>query len=890
MQLLYGNDGINYHTIAKSKEITANQEKELLAGYLGYDFVNDTSKYSSALKEPISFSYVTTDLAGSLPCEMILISQNAKMSNYLTPSYYSHFRFFKMDMDSYGEEFFKLLKCPFVKDVDLNSYLKQDIDTFQKMADESIRIRRDALPKEKIYPIVASLLDVADSISRQVKLVLDVEGDEYNQRALEVIATIYSYIPYNIRKKLGFSTYAGTDSAISSRVKFQLYTRDSLKVLGSNAIDLANMEHTVALNRISENVKNLAKDFAEAAEESRLEWFGIFQTVFQLNSVTVEEHATLFKNLRRWQTGDLESMKDELAMYAYVEQQKEGENHVFHIFRNIMDQRFRNENYTIRYLDIIKKILANQKDFDFDNKLKAYLMLGEAVPAVVFDAVPFLEWEQKTIIETAERKYQDLELYKHLKSSHKRLREAKNGKEKFARIHERMEQLLKRKMELLATEIKQRIKEEEEPLISFFQRKFMQPADLGEISRRYKGIHYSQNKKVFHSRLYENMMQYLNSIPYFKSALQLRQYKRFADLCKDYLEGKNYEKVIALVNERGEIAVAMERCKVIGWKDKKDVLESYQNIAMMRALTQGKEVEQPDYILNIGKEQFGLNETQLETVINYLLGADRNLERPFRKILDENDQLLECLIGIEVFGEEHFKFLLGNITDLSKQKAILEYYLKADNMLTETEVSYILNGISTSSLERIEESVNSSNIIGLALKKKVRRKTREFEESENELKERASYRSHQGKLEYSDGKEYFERKRKEEENKEDNGERRSAECEDKNPLKEQRTLAEQKEQEETESRNDNRTSYTNIVLMGITYCALMFGVSVAVNTFVSSNIMIPIIFSLVSMALLIIAFAYRMLSDRKSGAWSLGIMLGTIISLPITWGVWFFVK
>lgn len=37
MQLLYGNDGMNYHTIAKSSEMTPAQEKELLKDYLRYD-------------------------------------------------------------------------------------------------------------------------------------------------------------------------------------------------------------------------------------------------------------------------------------------------------------------------------------------------------------------------------------------------------------------------------------------------------------------------------------------------------------------------------------------------------------------------------------------------------------------------------------------------------------------------------------------------------------------------------------------------------------------------------------------------------------------------------------------------------------------------------------
>ena len=86
MQLLYGNDGKNYATIAKSAELTPVQEKELLRGYSGYDFVKNTAQYSSIASQPVSLTYVTTDLSGSLPEEMILLSKNARMSNYQTPS------------------------------------------------------------------------------------------------------------------------------------------------------------------------------------------------------------------------------------------------------------------------------------------------------------------------------------------------------------------------------------------------------------------------------------------------------------------------------------------------------------------------------------------------------------------------------------------------------------------------------------------------------------------------------------------------------------------------------------------------------------------------------------------------------------------------------------
>lgn len=62
MQLLYGNDGQNYTTIAKSEGITDEQERRLLETYRRYGYVKNRNLYSDPSKEPFSLTYVTTDI------------------------------------------------------------------------------------------------------------------------------------------------------------------------------------------------------------------------------------------------------------------------------------------------------------------------------------------------------------------------------------------------------------------------------------------------------------------------------------------------------------------------------------------------------------------------------------------------------------------------------------------------------------------------------------------------------------------------------------------------------------------------------------------------------------------------------------------------------------
>ena len=78
MQLVYGNDGQNYITITKSAGITDVQEARLLEDYRGYGYVKNREAYSDPSKEPVSLTYVTTDLLESNRKNVLLV-KNARM-------------------------------------------------------------------------------------------------------------------------------------------------------------------------------------------------------------------------------------------------------------------------------------------------------------------------------------------------------------------------------------------------------------------------------------------------------------------------------------------------------------------------------------------------------------------------------------------------------------------------------------------------------------------------------------------------------------------------------------------------------------------------------------------------------------------------------------------
>lgn len=731
MQLLYGNDGKNYATIAKSAELTPVQEKELLRGYSGYDFVKNTAQYSSIASQPVSLTYVTTDLSGSLPEEMILLSKNARMSNYQTPSYYAHFQLMDMEESLYGEDFLSFLKRTFIKDRDLNDYVGSTLDNFQSTVDDSVILNCNAIEQEKLIAIVASVLSVADTLSKKVGIILDVTGDAYNARALEVIATIYACLPYNIRRSVGFSTYAEEDFMISNRIKVQLYTRDMAEKREEGIIDLLNMNPQEIMRRLPQYIVELAKDFVESDVSVREGWFQAFISVFQLKKVTVEEHGAFFKSIRKWQEENLESIMDEIAAYAYKEMQKPQKSMVFQMFQNTMKKRFAEEGYLERFHEIIEELLKSQMKMEFDNRLKAYIMLGEAVAVLTFQQDTFNQWFKVRYIDVARREFKD-DNQKLLQTFDKlsiKINEMNYGAEKFAEIKKGMQEQLKNEIEVVQNQMNKEVDEENKRIYKALQQQEIVPY-YNIVERIYTEIRYDENKDTFQQLLSEKIQNYLSNIVYFKSYSNYCAIMKFIDFCKKMLDEKNYQTIVKIVEEKGEAVKIMEKCKMIQWNNWNDILTTYQNIAQMEAVSNKKEdIEVPNYELVIDSDIYSFDSRRLKILTKFLVAPKYN-EIEVRKNLTKDWNILYSLMNINIFDERHFAFLMdfaSYINSLSKaayQEQILIYYIKNSNILSEQELKFQIDNLDTRILERLKNKLDldakiNINQFGRVLQNKI---------------------------------------------------------------------------------------------------------------------------------------------------------------------------
>lgn len=736
MQLLYGNDGINYHTIAKSRELTDIQEKELLAGYLGYEFAKESGKYSSVEKEPVSITYVTTNLSKTLSEEKVLLSVSGRMRNYLTPSYWAHFQLFDMKQDTYGDRFPDMLRYSYITDTEVQEYLHKDIDTFKSGVRSQQIIDDNALEKEKVIVLVAAVLNVADSLSGQIKVVLDEEGDLYNRRALEVIASVYKYIPFNVRKTAGFCTYAKTEGNGSNRIKLLLYPRERKEKLDRDAIDLREMDIKRELARIPENLVELAREFVEADDAVRGSWFASFQSVFGLQSVSVEEHQTMFKNVRKWQKEPLEKIQDEIAVYAYREQTKQSQTLVYQLFCSIMNKRFREERYDLKYSRLLKETLEKQQSFRYSSQLLVYLALGEAVKDIQFEWQIFEEWEKRNILLPLQTQYEEEALIAQYKEQFLQLHKLNAGGEKFAKIRLMMETLIKEAVEEVYEEIKRRTLAERERLATALQTQTFLLDDVSRLETLYTGIRYKENYPVFGENLWMNMKRYLEQLPHFCSYKQYSDYAELIGKMQKYLQKDKCNELKGLSEQKGNVVKAMQQCRRIEWNHRNRILDSYQNIYMMRKLKQEAKAEAPEYELRIDQQHFCMDEECLMDLIQFLLCPSGHKSKAVGDVLQQKTGLMEALMHIEAFGAEHFPYLIRWCQDESMQEEMIKYYMSGSRLLSKEEVEEGLSGIDVHSLPSIPEEKGKLNIISISVREKVSKRASVAKDKEKPRKKR----------------------------------------------------------------------------------------------------------------------------------------------------------
>lgn len=658
MQLLYGNDGMNYHTIAKSSEITSNQEKELLKDYLRYDFVSDDSSYSSLETEPVAITCVTTDLSHTLPEKKLLVIHSARMTEYLTPSFYAHFELTAPTKESYGADFLKILQKSYIKDREVKEYASKNIDSFQSIVEKKTELSRDMLSKEQQLALVAAVMQATASISGQIWLMLDVEGDGYNRRAAEVIAAIYSCIPYGIRQTAGFSTYASIGKAVSARVKLQLCSREEKNTSSEKVWDLKKLNCEKILAQIPDRVVKLARVLVEQPE-ARSEWFVEFQQAFGNQEASLEEYLTFYENASCWREAKLETIFDEIAMYAWQEQNKilnkNEKTAVFELFCNIISERFEKENYITVYQKLIKRCLKKQKLPEFDKRTQAYLALGEALSCIEQKEEIFLEWEQERLTELLEQ-YKDLERYQKLTEMLRIFQHQRPTYQKLQTIWDQMELVIQNQMQLTKREIQESTRKEQETIREYFHKQEWSGENSQDILEYGNNLIYPQvNDRFFRIEFTEAYRSYLQQRKCFQNYEEYQTYMRFTEQCRSKILKENYAELQLQLEEKGKVVIQMEKDRRLIWENRRDVLDTYRVLAKIEILAEKNEVDIPAYIVVVGQKEYYLETEKLVSAVRFICAPDEVTEKEFLRCMKDQDGFVTALKKEELYPKEYMK-------------------------------------------------------------------------------------------------------------------------------------------------------------------------------------------------------------------------------------------
>ena len=137
---------------------------------------------------------------------------------------------------------------------------------------------------------------------------------------------------------------------------------------------------------------------------------------------------------------------------------------------------------------------------EFDNRLKAYIMLGEAVSVLTFQQDTFNQWFKVRYINVARREIKDdnQKLLQVLDKFSMKIKEMNYGAEKFAEIKKGMQEQLKNEIEVVQNQINKEVDEENKRIYKVLQQQEIVPY-YNIIECIYTEIRYDEIKIRFNN-------------------------------------------------------------------------------------------------------------------------------------------------------------------------------------------------------------------------------------------------------------------------------------------------------------------------------------------------------------------------------------------------------
>lgn len=386
MQLLYGNDGINYRTIDKSPDMSEGVEKAILGTYSKYEFVSNPRAYSN---EPEAVTYVTSNLDRQLLEDRLVVCKAGHMRNFSSPSYYLHCLVKDVPDGFYGEQFFEIFNYQFISDYDIERYGGGSIDRYTfstKIKDEV------SLTNEQLIVVLASFMSNEHS-GQKTKILVDAAGDDYNDRSRAILASIYHYLPPALRKSYGFKTYCQDGKNLPARVSFALFNRDEVK----------DDSGCITLQETVDGIRNFVEEkyieyatflVAKTDDESRQKHFGDLSKLEKNGWLAIDDCVLYYTKLKEWQNGTQEEFLPDWIQY--IDQNSFLKGPLYERLLEIIVSKVDNEYYNTYLFDRVLK-LYNESIYSLSPRAAKTLRFADCLDEIFIAKDRFHEWYQSQL-------------------------------------------------------------------------------------------------------------------------------------------------------------------------------------------------------------------------------------------------------------------------------------------------------------------------------------------------------------------------------------------------------------------------------------------------------------------------------------------------------------
>lgn len=674
MQLMYGNDGTNYKVFAKSINFPLKTENLIKSNYMHYNFTKHSELYSSIENEPETMFYVTSNFNDSFENEQVMVVKCGHMTQFLTPCFFSHVYLKEIDKNYYKRQFFEIFNFQFVKSCNINLYNNKNIDGFKM--EKNLPERYEYLSKKQLIAILSNFI-YYESIGKETKILVDKCGNYFNQRAREILISIYSHLPYSFRKKYGFLIYANGNKMIPARISFLLFNKDEFIDLNNEFIDLNNIDLKQVERQVGKDIYIYASYLANLSYEQSDQYFDELEKKYRLVRFRLSDYITNFTKESKWQEGNVIELLPEWIKYVNKMSFRKdiSNNPLINIIRNRLNSQLYNE--------YVFCLLKSNSFLNLSRECIQALRLTNVINEIVLDVDRFNDWYELDFKNRNNNKLKNNNLSDNL-ALVKKLELYENEKSLLLNSNLRIEQLdkwINEKVSFFENKISQ-YKEESQDYIDAERDMILKEIYSFEndkidkiISKLIKieeKIYYEENKLFLKDEIQKIFLQITNQyIDLDYSLNQCQNLYNSIEIIEDKIKVDlkiNKTQLIKLINDKKN-KLSINRVNIVKRKDFIKVIE------VIRELNERKMNEK--IIILFGqdiKKEMSLD--LAKTLASIILIPGYNNRQYIREAYDIlfEDAILNFLMCNHCFLMEHFLDLLNHINDPILINPIFSYF------------------------------------------------------------------------------------------------------------------------------------------------------------------------------------------------------------------------